>query len=264
MCWSVLCCAACPANVSVTNDEGKCSANVTYVEPVGSHVCGGATTTRTGGIGSGSNFAVGVHEEMYTVTAVGAGETSCTFGIDVRDSEAPIDDMEVPLLQCPSDIVRVSDSNQCGTVVTYEEPVGIDNCGSASTSRVAGGASGSVFGVGNTTVRYRAIDESGNTNECTFVVSVVDETAPVLSCRDNITTAALTSSLCGATVFLGTVTGSDQCGGVTVVRTSSGDGLTFPVGVSTEHYVGTDVNGNSATCTFTVTVRDETTPDNHV
>src|SRR6185503_12292687 len=59
------------------------------------------------------------------------------------------------------------------------------------------------------------------------------------------------SAPCVVTNF--TTTASDNCPGVTVVCTPA-SGSCFPVGTTTVTCTATDASGNTATCSFTVTV----------
>jgi hypothetical protein len=58
-------------------------------------------------------------------------------------------------------------------------PSAADNCSLASLN--VNPPSGSAFAVGDTTVRVTATDESGNTNACSFLVTVLAGPAPKLT-----------------------------------------------------------------------------------
>ncbi|MCB0628001.1 MAG: HYR domain-containing protein, partial [Saprospiraceae bacterium] len=64
----------CPADITVGNDAGQCSAVVSYTAPTGTDNCPGATTALSSGLGSGGTFPVGTSVETYTVTDA-AGNT---------------------------------------------------------------------------------------------------------------------------------------------------------------------------------------------
>lgn len=64
--------------------------------------------------------------------------------------------------------------------------------------------------MGTTTVTYTAIDGWGNFTNCSFNVTVVDNTPPVVPAL-----ATLTGS-CGSPVVAPVPTGADNCGAVTV------------------------------------------------
>jgi hypothetical protein len=83
-------------------------------------------------------------------------------------------------------------------------------------------------------------------------VTVNDLLPPVLACPANQT--AVTANLndaCKVVSF--TVTTTDNCPGTTVVCNPP-SGSCFPVGVTTVTCTATDASGNTATCSFTVSV----------
>lgn len=110
-----------------------------------------------------------------------------------------------------------------------------------------------MFPVGNTTVTYTATDRSGNTATDTQVVTVVDNTPPVISCPVSITIEPTCPS--GAIATYTTPTATDNCGVQSVARTAGGaSGTVFPIGTTTVTHQATDIHGNTASCSFTVTV----------
>src|SRR5439155_19223282 len=101
------------------------------------------------------------------------------FSVTVNDTQAPV------IAACPANIVKTNDLGVCTAVVTYTAPTASDNCGSAPV--VCSPASGSTFTKGATVVTCTATDGSGNTNACTFSVTVNDTQAPVIAaCPANI------------------------------------------------------------------------------
>jgi hypothetical protein len=77
-----------------------------------------------------------------------------------------------PTISCPASIV-LEPTCPSGAIATYTTPVGQDNCPGAITTRTAGGASGTVFPIGTTTVTYSVTDASGNGPvSCSFTVTV--------------------------------------------------------------------------------------------
>ena len=244
---------ACPANISVSNDAGLCSAVVNYTAPVGVDNCSGATTAKTAGLGSGGNFTVGVTTETYVVTD-GAGNTAqCSFTVTVNDTENPT-------IACPANISVNNDAGICGAVVTYTAPLGADNCPGATTAQTAGLGSGSTFPVGTTTETYMVTDAAGNTAQCSFTVTVSDNENPTIACPANISVNN-DAGLCSAVVNYTAPVGVDNCPGTTTAQTTGlGSGSTFPVGTTTETYMVTDAAGNTAQCSFTVTVSDNENP----
>lgn len=169
-------------------------------------------------------------------------------------------------ITCPANVTQSNDPNQCGAIVNYPAPTVNGPC-TASCSP----SSGSFFPIGTTTVT--CTEESAS---CMFTVTVNDTQTPTITCPSDITaTAAVACPLSGSSGPVNfTVTASDNCPGVTVVCKNQNNqvvtsGQTFPVGSTTVTCTATDASGNTATCSFTVTVfsfclQDETNPGNVV
>jgi hypothetical protein len=120
-------------------------------------------------------------------------------------------------------------------------------------TQTAGLPSGSVFPVGVTTNTFVARDESGNESTCSFTVTVRDVQPPVITCQANINVTATSAD--GVVVNYTTPVGTDNCSGVTTIRTAGlASGSTFPIGTTTVTYRVTDAAGLSTQCSFTVTV----------
>jgi hypothetical protein len=104
---------------------------------------------------------------------------------------------------------------------------------------------------------------------CTFTVTVNDTQPPSITCPANIVVAAAASCPPATSRTVNyTVTATDNCPGVTVVCNPP-SGSVFPVGTTTVNCTATDAHGNTASCSFTVTVFsaclvDESNPSNVV
>jgi hypothetical protein len=102
----------------------------------------------------------------------------------------------------------------------------------------------------------------GGTNVCSFTVTVQDTEPPVITCPDNIITkTALAGDSCVPVNF--TVTATDNCPGVTVACVDqngnpvvSGDCIPATTTCTTVTCTATDAAGNTATCSFTISVYD--------
>jgi gliding motility-associated-like protein len=243
----------CTPSYTVNKDESFCGAVVNYVPPIGFDNCSNLTTTMLSGLGSGSVFPVGVNEEVYEISDATGNKTMCSFTITVQDTD-------FPTIDCPADITVNNTPGICGAVVNYIEPVGVDECGNATTVRVAGLASGSEFPTGVTTVTYEVTDAGGNTTICSFTVTVIDTEMPVITCSDDLVVTNDPGS-CGAVVNYTIPVGVDNCLNATT-RLVSGlaSGSEFPVGESTVVYEVEDLAGNIATCSFKVTVNKTVGP----
>ena len=109
-------------------------------------------------------------------------------------------------ITCPADIVQPNDLDQCGAVVNYPAPTSDGDCGTVTCSPV----SGSFFPIGTTTVTCTSQAGSG----CTFMVTVNDTQAPVVTCS-----TAISQMWPPDHPFVNvglSVTTSDNCPGTTV------------------------------------------------
>ena len=87
-----------------------------------------------------------------------------------------------------------------------------------------------------------------------------DTEDPAITCPADITTSNDTGD-CSAVVTYTTPVGTDNCTGVTTTQTAGlPSGSTFPVGTTTNTFEVTDAAGNTATCSFDVTVNDTEDP----
>src|SRR5437870_5933310 len=73
--------------------------------------------------------------------------------------------------------------------------------------------------------------------------------------------ANVEASLCSAVVTYTAPVGTDSCAGAVTTQTGGlASGSAFPVGVSTNVFMVADAAGSTATCSFTVAVKDSEPP----
>lgn len=114
--------------------------------------------------------------------------------------------------------------------------------------------------LGEVIVTLTADDASGNSSAETAVVTVLDETAPIQTCPNDIF-----SNFCSFPVDYPVPTAEDNCADV-LVELIAGllSGEVFPTGTTSVEYLATDPSGNETTCSFTVTVLTDMTADAEV
>ena len=118
---------------------------------------------------------VGPVTVTLTVSDVRGNTSTCTATVTVEDNVAPT------LSTCPSNIFE-SVTTGCDTTITWTPPTATDNCSVSSlTSNINSGAT---FPIGTTTVTYTATDPSGNTDICSFTVTISEDGAPTAICKD--------------------------------------------------------------------------------
>lgn len=246
----------CPSDISVENDLSICGAVVNYSEINAFDNCASFISLQLDeGQASGTVFPVDTTQVVWIADDGNGNTTNCEFEVIVTDTEDPI-------IVCPANITQNIDAGTCQAQVTYSLPTVNDNCTNPITPMlVSGGASGSIFLEGVNTVTYEAEDEYGNTADCSFTVTVVDNEAPVITCPADITVSNDPGS-CDAVVNYPLPTVVDNCTNpITPILTLGiPTGGTFPLGTTVLRYRAEDASGNSALCSFTVTVEDDEDP----
>jgi uncharacterized repeat protein (TIGR01451 family) len=247
-----------PADLSFNTGPNATSCGVVVTDAVlgnatASDNCPGVVVTRTG-VPAGNVFPVGVTIVTYTATDRSGNTASDTQTITVTDDTKPVvtPPAAVTLFTGPgATSCSVTVSNLDATLGTA---IATDNCPGVGAVVRTGVPAGNVFPVGTTTLTYSVTDAHGNTSvPVTQVVTVVDNTPPVISCPTDIVLEPSCPS--GAIATYSTPTATDNCGVQSVNRTAGlASGSVFPIGTTTVTHVATDVYGNTASCSFTVTV----------
>jgi len=113
--------------------------------------------------------------------------------------------------------------------------------------------------LGANPVTLVATDISGNQSACATTITVVDVTAPVITCAANVTLSKNATCVTVLPDFAGPgqTTATDACGPVTITQ-SPAAGTIISAGVFSTLVVmtATDGSGNSSNCTITVQFRD--------
>jgi len=262
----------CPANQNLTpiNTGQNCTANYNIPSPLFDNCNGALWSITFSGNPNGfpppmSNFSAGdnsgfitFQQGTTTVTlsaadATGNNAINCSFTVS-------IDDTVPPVVVCPANVTQTTvGAGICTAPVTFTLPPATDNC-TASSLVTSVPASGSVFGIGATTVTVTATDLAGNTATCEFTVTVKDALPPTAVCPMNIT-KPVDMGVCGATVDYLLPDATDDCTPNPMKVASPTSGTFFPAGTTTVTVTATDASGNTGTCEFTVTVNNSVTPD---
>jgi len=237
-----------PSAITTTTEPGICGATVTWAPAMAVDNC--VLNSFTSDYLRGDFFPEGTTTVTYTALDTAGNSSTASFTVTVVDNENPT------IADMPANITRTSDAGACGAIVTWAAPTGVDNC-SVSTI-TSDHASGDLFPFGPTTVTYTVTDGTGNTATASFSITVTDDEAPVINGLADIAQST-DAGACSAVVSWTAPTAADNCG----VASLTGDatsGDTFTVGTTTVTYTATDIHGNSATGTFTITVTDTEVP----
>lgn len=236
-----------PDDMSVRNDDGVCGAYVTFDVKAISNCYG--TLAPEVVPPSGSLFPTGT--TVVTVTAVDPEQraTEARFSVTVIDSETP-------MFEIPANIAVFNEPGLPSAVVTFDVS-GSDNCDGEVTPIVEP-PSGSAFRAGVNTVNVRAMDEAGNLGTASFLVTVIDKEAPLLTVPDNITVFN-DPGVCGAVVNFDVVA-TDIADGELAPVVEPPSGSVFPVGTIIVRVSATDAAHNSSNASFLVLVKDKEAP----
>lgn len=284
---------SCPQNITQTADNNGCTASIAVPDPTYSDNCGiskltwgmtGATTgsSPTNGINTvgTKTFNAGTTTITYTVKDAAGRTKTCSFTVTVTGSG-----QQSLSITCPQPITQAANGQNCNTSVTVPDPLITYPCGGAKLTWVMTGATtGSspttginyvgtkTFKPGTTTITYTLKAASGQTVTCNFTVTITDDIDPTIICPQNITANA--GNYCSKSVSVPNPTVSDNCSIVKLKWTATGassgsssnSGInyigtqTFNAGVTTVTYTAIDGAGNTAFCSFTVTVIETKAP----
>ncbi|RKI64672.1 HYR domain-containing protein [Corallococcus sp. AB049A] len=209
-----------------------------------------ATPAVTYSHASGSGFALGETQVEVTAKDAAGNASTCTFSVIVVDTTAPA-------LTCPVAVVAEA-TGAMGASVEYPAVSAMDTVSGPATVRYSH-ASGNGFPLGQTPVTVTATDAAGNASSCVFTVTVRDTTPPMVGCAPDVVVEAEDAT--GANVTYSTAAPFDAVSGPAVTMTSSAPpGSRFALGETPVRITATDAAGNTAACTFTVTVRDTVAP----
>ena len=215
-----------PSSTSVPGATGTATFTVTFTP--------GATGLRNAAIHISSN--VSGSKNPYDIALTGRGNTP-------------------PTLTLPPSPLIVEAASYYASVANFSVMASDTEDGALAPN--ISRASGSTFMVGDTTVYVDATDSAGARASGSFIVRVVDTTAPVVTPPANV--AAEATSASGAVVTYAAGSATDAVW-LTSLSYSPANGTFFPIGTTTVTITAKDWMNNTGTGTFTVTVRDTTAP----
>ena len=112
----------------------------------------------------------------FEVIDAGNNTVTCSFDVTVIDDQ-------LPTITCPNDTVVNAQAGVNYNNFVYSDPVFTDNC-SVDLYQLQGLASGAEFTIGDHIIEYYAIDASGNTDTCSYMVTVLDVEDPTIFVED--------------------------------------------------------------------------------
>ena len=208
--------------------------------------------------GLASSVLTIVHDEAYwsgsdiPITAFNTlGGTCDSFNIVTSDTIPPV-------ITCPTTGILYAGSSCSSTLGDWTGFAAVSDNLDPNPTVIQSPSSSTIISSPTTMVSLIAFDANGNDDTCSFIVSLVDTVPPVAVCQD--ITLFLPSSgtavISASDIDLGS---SDNCGTVQPWITDSlFDCSQTGANLVTLHV--SDGNGNSSSCSATVTVLDTITP----
>jgi hypothetical protein len=192
---------------------------------------------------------LGANTVTLTVTDTSGNQSSCPATVTVED-------ITPPTALCQNITVQLDEAGSATITAANIDNGSTDAVGIASLSV----ATDTFADIGNYPVTLTVTDTSDNESTCTATVTVKDNFAPTITCPADITVDAAPGAD-SAVVNYDDPTVSDNAPGVTFALTGGlASGSAFPVGTTAVSFTATDAAGNTASCSFDVTVNETEFP----
>ncbi len=174
---------ACPGDIVGKAELGLCHAIVDIPDSIVTDNCPGTTWAcqRDDTQPIDAPYPVGTTGICCTATDASGNTDECCFTVIIEDTEQPD-------ITCPADIVVLKDPGLCEAVVPLPDPIVSDNCPGVTwvSTRSDSEPMDAPYPVGATSVCCAATDAAGNSNECCFTVTVIDDNDPTVDCPADI------------------------------------------------------------------------------
>ncbi|WP_425639173.1 HYR domain-containing protein [Algoriphagus yeomjeoni] len=243
-----------PANIIQTADAEQCGAVVEIVAATAVDNCGVGeiTGTRSDGKLLTDSYPVGVTTITWTVSDVNGNAAEAVV------QTITVTDNQVPVITTNGDQTLNAAEGLCEASFTAIASA-TDNCsvGDPTGVRSDGLALTDPYPMGITTITWNVSDINNNpASEVMQTITVIDTQVPVITCPADISTTVEFGET-GKIIMYDLPSVSDNCGVQTLELVSGLEsGAIFPLGETTLTYRATDAAGNTAECSFTVTVTE--------
>ncbi len=164
------------------------------------------------------------------------------------------------ITSCPADVTVAAPAATCEAMVMVD-PLEYDACipGIVVNDYTGTDDASGVYPVGTTVVTWTVTDLAGNVATCETTVTVTGDDEPTIVLCQSTVSATADPTSCDATLTIPQVSAVD-CGTITITNdyTNTNDASgTYPIGTTVVTWTVTDNDGNTATCSTTVTVTDD-------
>ncbi|MCB0524885.1 MAG: T9SS type A sorting domain-containing protein [Lewinellaceae bacterium] len=224
----------------------------------------GSTTPSAVNNGSYDNCGTaGMFLSQSSFTCADVGDNMVTLSVnDPNDNTGfctatvTVEDNIQPTAICQGVTVQLDANGEGSASANNVDNGSNDACGIGSLSLNQTGFT--CADVGINTVILTATDVNSNTGTCTAAVTVEDNVGPTALCQN--LTVQLDASGSGSTSANDVDNGSNDACGINMLSLNTSIFDCSDVGANIVTLTASDVNGNSASCTATVTVEDNVQP----
>ncbi|XP_033096507.1 hyalin-like [Anneissia japonica] len=254
----------CPNDTVIGTDTGLATRNYSWTAPTADDNADDNPWISSN-IYSPHVFEIGVHNITFNATDDSANVATCSFTVDVRDTEPPSFNGTCPSspLEVPTDTRDDRPFGEMFATVTWNIPTAIDNVNVTMITNSSYPGLQVYFNLSSLydlNVTYIAFDEAGNKELCNFLVKVIDVENPFYYNCDNTSGAADVTLYTSVGVDYAPYSWSPPISGdnieIDAARSSTNmsPGQDFSIGVTDVVDLIYDTSGNKASCNFTVTV----------
>ncbi|MCB0755656.1 MAG: HYR domain-containing protein, partial [Flavobacteriales bacterium] len=259
--------------LTVADDFGNqstCTADVTVLDTIPpTSICQDITVQLDGSgnasivpsqIDNGSNDVCGIASITLDVTSFNcsnAGANVVTLTVEDNSGNTSqctatvtVEETVPPTASCQDATVYLDELGQASISAADVDAGSTDNCAITSISVSPSDFLCAQLGIQPVTLTVE--DGSGNTDNCSASITVLDTISPqIIDCPSDILVPS-NSSTCASPVTWSEPTATDNCSANLASNFTSG--TTFPIGVTQVFYTATDQSGNTAQCFFNVEV----------
>ena len=192
---------------------------------------------------------IGSNTVITTTVDMSGNFSTCTSTITVVDTISPT-------MVCKNINVYLDDNGEASIMAADLDDGSSDNCDTPSLEIST--TQFSCVDVGNNDVTLVGTDDSGNSDSCISVVTVIDTIRPFAVCMD--TTIYLDADGIATLEAVMIDGGSSDACGIDTLKASKVDFTCTDIGTETVILTVVDNNGNISTCNAMVTIKDTISP----
>ena len=258
--------------IDSSNNFDQCSSQITIVDSIKPSIITktdtvylnstGALSVSVFNFNTGTNDACGIDTMWLSAYNFNCANTGLNpifyYAVDTNgnlDSQIVtllVLDTIKPTITCTNDTTFYSSSDSCSLFIPSIAPIFVDNCGILSLVNDYTNTNSAFanYQLGLTSIIWTVTDSSGNSASCQNNIILIDTVAPVIVCPSDTSIGFCLDTLIYALPIV-----TDNCLQTNLFLSSGlGTNAPFPIGNNVETYTATDSSGNSASCSFTVTV----------